>query len=296
MPRRTRLALILSLLTSSCTAVADQPAQFAGSFTWEKTNEAYFGFSGLEVSDDGTSFTVLGDSSQVIRGTIARDARGAIESVTVQSVASLRSTDGKDIRGTRFEDAEGLAALPDGSFAVSFEGQHRVNLYPAIDAPAKPLPKPRAFAMFETNAGLEALAADEDGTLYALPERSGGLTRNFPVFRYRDGAWDIPFEVPRLGHYLPVGADFGPDGYFYLLERRFLGLLGFSTRIRQFSIDGDRISEGRVVLQTPPRLHDNLEGLSVWRDPAGDIRFLMVSDDNNLPVQTTEFVEYRLTR
>lgn len=296
MPRRSRFALIVSLFASSCTAVADQPAEFAGSYVWEKSNEAYFGFSGLEVSDDGVDFTVLGDSAQVIRGTIERDVEGAIRSVAVSSISSLRSTDGSSIRGTRFEDAEGLALLPDGSFAASFEGAHRVNLYPTIDGPAKPLPRPRSFAAFEKNAGLESLAADENGTLYALPERSGGLTRDFPVFRYLDGKWDVPFGVPRMGSYLPVGADFGPDGLLYLLERQFLGVFGFSTRVRRFSIEGDAISKGEVILQTPPRLHDNLEGLAVWRDPSGDIRLLMVSDDNNLPVQRTELVEYRLTR
>jgi len=294
MPRRSRLALIAALLATSCTATADQSAELVGSFAWEKSNEAFFGFSGIEVSDDGASFVIIGDSSQVITGHLERNGAGRIASVVVETVSSLRASDGSDIRGTPFEDAEGLTALPGGGFAVSFEGAHRVNLYPEIDAPAKPLPLARAFGALQTNAGLEALAVDGDGTLYALPERSGGLMEDFPVFRYRDGTWDVPFTVTRGGGFLPVGADFGPDGSFYLLERQFLGVLGFSTRVRRYSIDGERIGGGEVILHTAARTHDNLEGLSVWRDSRGDIRLTMVSDNNNLPVQTTEIVEYRL--
>lgn len=39
--------------------------------------------------------------------------------------------------------------------------------------------------------------------------------------------------------------------------------------------------------------HDNLEGLSVWRDAQG-LRLTMVSDDNFMFFQRTEFVEYRV--
>src|SRR6056297_952184 len=294
MPRCPRLALIAALFASSCTAAADQTAEFAGSFSWAKTDEAFFGFSGIELSDDGMSFVVIGDSSQVITGSITRDAGGRIDKMTVQTIGSLRASDGSNIRGTRFEDAEGLTTLPDGGYAVSFEGAHRVNLYSRINGPAKPLPVARAFGSLQANAGLEALAADRNGTLYALPERSGGLTDDFTVFRYRDGAWDIPFSVPRGDGYLVVGADFGPDGSFYLLERQFLGVLGFSTRVRRFSIDRDDIGGGETILETAARVHDNLEGISVWRDVIGGLRLTMVSDNNNLPIQKTEFVEYRL--
>jgi hypothetical protein len=38
--------------------------------------------------------------------------------------------------------------------------------------------------------------------------------------------------------------------------------------------------------------HDNLEGLSVWRDAKGTIRLTMIADDNFYFFQTTEIVEY----
>ena len=94
--------------------------------------------------------------------------------------------------------------------------------------------------------------------------------------------------------FLPVGADFGPDGALYLLERDFTGF-GFRSRVRRFDITGPaRGGAGEILLQSRARQFDNLEGLSVWRDEAGRIRLTMVSDDNFLFVQRTELVEYVL--
>jgi hypothetical protein len=41
-------------------------------------------------------------------------------------------------------------------------------------------------------------------------------------------------------------------------------------------------------------MHDNLEGLSVWRDDQGVLHATMISDDNFIFVQQTQIVEYRL--
>jgi hypothetical protein len=136
---------------------------------------------------------------------------------------------------------------------------------------------------------------DAAGTLYGVPERSGGLTEPFPVYRYRDGVWDVPFSVARRGEFLPVGADVGPDGLLYLLERRFLGVFGLQSRVRRFAVDGDGIGQEQTLFETLPRTHDNLEGIAVWRDAQGFIRLTMISDDNGrAPLQRTEFVEYRV--
>jgi len=133
-----------------------------------------------------------------------------------------------------------------------------------------------------------------DGALYTMPERSGGASRPFPVYRYRDGEWTRPFSIPRRGPFLPVGADFGPDGRLYLLERHLGGISGFLSRVRSFRIDGDLLLDERPVLETSAGQHDNLEGIAVWKDKGGHIRLTMVSDDNFFILQRTELVEYRL--
>ena len=156
------------------------------------------------------------------------------------------------------------------------------------------IPRPKEFNELQNNSSLETLAIDAEGTLYTLPERSGKLSRPFPVFRYRGGTWDQPFSIPRRPPYLPVGGDFGPDGKFYLLERHMSGIFGFQSRVRRFDLGPDGVSGEETLLESKTGTHDNLEGISVWRDQSGAIRMTLIADDNFKFFQTTEVVEYRV--
>src|SRR5690606_34680041 len=98
----------------------------------------------------------------------------------------------------------------------------------------------------------------------------------FPVFRFRNGAWDQPFTLPRRGGFLPVGADIGPDGRFYLLERELSSIFGFKSRVRRFDLSETGLTGEVTLLETASGTHDNLEGLAVWRDGAGAIRLTMI--------------------
>jgi len=50
----------------------------------------------------------------------------------------------------------------------------------------------------------------------------------------------------------------------------------------------------QVLLQTPVGFHDNLEGVSIWRDAQGRLRASMVADNNFLPFLSSGIVEYTL--
>lgn len=276
--------LALALL-AGCGAVMAESQSF-DSYTWNRSERSFGGMSGLELSDDGTRFVALNDSAWLYTGTITRKA-GQITDITVTDRQKLRDADGKRL-GRDFNDAEGLALADDGTLFVSFEGTARVDAYTAFDA-VTPLTRHPDFAGMQSNSALEALAIGPDGALYTLPERSGRANRPFPVYRYKDGVWDIAFRLPRRGPFLPVGADIGPDGRFYLLERDFTGI-GFRSRVRRFAIDG---SDETELLVTGNGRHDNLEGIAVWQDAAG-LRMTLLSDDNFKWFQRTEFVEYRL--
>lgn len=292
--RALSAALALALSVAAGPAAAEQ-AELVQRYVWSDSNAAFGGFSGLELADDGRSFAVLSDRATVWRGRLRRTAAGEIEAVETSGPVELHDSTGKLL--TRFNaDSEGLAMARDGSLYISFEGLARVAHYSRDGAAAERLPRPEAFKKFQANSSLEALAIAPDGTLYTLPERSGSLSTPFPVWRYRDGSWTQPFTISREGDFLPVGADIGPDGRLYLLERDFRGITGFRSRVRVFTLSGNRLSGGTVLLETSSGTHDNLEGLSVWRDRSGAIRLTMISDDNFSIFQTTEIVEYRLTR
>jgi hypothetical protein len=310
MQRRTRLALIaaaLMSLTLEGSASSPPPEGFISAFRLGMDDPLFGGLSAIEVSDDGARFVVLSDRGSYMRGTIVRDASGAIVRVALTRPALLKSNTDAPLQDGR-NDSEGLAIAPDGTAFVSFEGATRVLRYDDIGGLAQNLPTPRDFAAFPRNASFEALAIDPQGRLYTFPEELRGSKRirlltgqpgnpggaNFPVWRFAGGGWTQPFFLPRRDSYLPVGADFGPDGRLYVLERQFRGIAGFGSRVRSFVVGDRGLSDEKTVLQTPIGLHDNLEGLSVWRDSAGDIRLTMVSDDNFIVLQRTELVEYRV--
>jgi len=287
---------LLAVVVAAIPTRADRPvkgAEYLGRHVWRSSAPGFGGLSGLEVSADGTSFWAISDRGRLYAGRLLR-TDGRISGLADLRAWPLRDTEGNRMEGPR-ADAEGLAIAPDGRIFVSFEGFHRVWWYRKAGARAAWLPRPPAFRRLVGNASLEALAIDRDGAILAIPEKWSGTESGIPVFRFRAGAWSLPFTVPRRGsRFRPVGADIGPDGRLYLLERAFSGIFGFATRVRSFRIGPSRLSDERVELETATGTHDNLEGISVWRDAAGALRLLMISDDNQKFFQTTEFVEYRL--
>lgn len=264
-----------------------------GRFVWQVPEPGIGGLSGLKLAPDGNDFIAIGDRGIVVTGRLERD-QGHISGALVTEVAPLRGTTGQPLSG-HAADAEGLERAPDGTLFVSFERDHRVVSYAAPGAPGRPLPRHTGFARLVSNNGMEALAMDASGVLWAIAESSGDWTQPFPVFRFAGGGWTQPFGLPRRGPYLAVGAEFGPDGRLYLLERDFAGVLrGVSSRVRAFSLGAEGPLAEEEILITPHGQFDNLEAITLWQEPGGALRLTLLSDDNFNALQRTEFVEFRL--
>ena len=292
MPHRFRVALIGLLFAAlPASSITAQSAEYISSYTWPAPIPRTGGFSALEVSEDGQEFTAISDLGLIATGQLHRKD-GLISGVTA-SQSKLRNTENGKLSPFN-SDAEGLAIRDDGRIYLSFERYHRIWTYNRPDGQAAWIPRHPDFGKMDVNGGMEALAIGPDGALYTMAEGSSNLTTPFTVYRYRNGTWTTPFSIPRIGTFLPVGADFGPDGNLYLLERKLRSVFGFETRVRRFTISGGTITNEVTLLTTPAGTHDNLEGLSVWRDAQGDIRLTMVSDNNLNALQRTEFVEYRI--
>ena len=297
MRARSVVALIASaaaLAGLASSAGTSSRAEYLGSYRWTEAAAGFGGFSGLELAADGQDFWTISDDGIIARGRLTRDApSGPITGVSRYESHLLKTSTGEDVKDI-YNDAEGLAVADDGTIFVSFEGYHRIAQYDEMTSAAIRIPRPKEFNELQNNSSLETLAIDAEGTLYTLPERSGKLSRPFPVFRYRGGTWDQPFSIPRRPPYLPVGGDFGPDGKFYLLERHMSGIFGFQSRVRRFDLGPDGVSGEETLLESKTGTHDNLEGIAIWRDTAGFTRITMISDDNFKSFQRTELVEYRL--
>lgn len=243
------------------------------------------GLSAVHLNADGSALVAVSDRGTILAGNITRNAEGQITDIAMGDPADLTTTE----RWTG-RDSEGLAIAADGTIYISFEGQHRVGKFTTFGADEETLPIPREFEGLQGNSSLEALAIDADGALYTIPERSGRFDRPFPVYRFQNGVWDQPYAIPRTGAYLMVGADFGPDGMLYVLERDFTGF-GFYTRVRRLGLDA---AKADVILETGIGVHGNMEGISVWENADGALIMTLIADNNFHSLLTNEVAEYRI--
>ncbi|WP_300032842.1 esterase-like activity of phytase family protein [uncultured Roseobacter sp.] len=271
----------------------EQPAQLSAVIPTETEADWAGGFSGIEVTADGSTWYLVTDRGHVATGTFTRQ-NGTLTGATIAAFQPLVDQYGNE-RDFPHTDAEGLALDDTGRLNVSFEHAHRVLRYNTWDAPAVWPSYTRSWRALPQNGGMEALAISADGTLFAIPEGvASGAWEALVYRRTHPHPWEQPFTLPLAEGFKPTGADFGPDGRLYLLERG-LYPFGFRSQIRSMAVTDTGFEDIRVILQTPLFTHGNLEGIAVWRDGTGQIRLTMVSDDNFLPVLRSEIVEYILT-
>ncbi|MEM1352500.1 MAG: esterase-like activity of phytase family protein [Pseudomonadota bacterium] len=250
------------------------------------------GLSGIEVSQDGKSFTAVTDRGHIVTGVLERTA-SEISGVALSDIKALRDKNG-NTRDFPHTDAEGLALDARGRIYVSFEHAHRILFYEKPGGTAQWPSYTRSWRALTGNSGLEAVAVSKDGTLYTVPEEiQAGASEALVYRRTPNTAWEQPFTVPVDKGFAPVGADFGPDGRLYLLERGIYPF-GFFSRVRAMDITDEGAQNIETILQTRLGKHGNLEGLSVWRDEAGQTRLTMVSDDNFYWFMRGQIVEYVL--
>lgn len=292
---RRRFAITIAALALALPGTSSEPfgrlprAGLVSVTDWHIAQPWFGGFSAIEASADGTRFTAVSDRSRVVRGTFER-SDGVVTAVALSHVGILRDSSGRKF-AKEYGDSEGLADLGQGAFLVSFEGQDRIERFAGPNSRGRPLPHSRAFEKMDRNGAFEALAIDRNGIIYALPENAVADPSEVVIFALENRRWRQAARIPRHPRFKPVGADFGPDGRFYLLERAFTGW-SFRSRVRRFDVQQGKFVNETELMRSIAGAHDNLEGLAVWRDDQGRIRLTMISDDNFRLVQRTQIVEY----
>lgn len=261
-------------------SAASGPARLISAHALSADHPAFGGLSAVAVSPDGARLSLLSDRAVLFTAALARED-GRIVGLTDARAQPLRDLAGR--LGPHL-DSEGIALDGESGHWISFEGDlPAVWRYPAPGGRPAPAPAAPAFERLQRNSGLEALAAASDGTLYALPERSGDLARPFPVFRLLPGAaaWDAAEGAwPRRPPHLVTGAEVGPDDRLYVLERDASLVGGFAVRVRRAPLSEWPAFAPETVLDLRRGGVDNMEGIALWRDAAGQLRMLLVADDN----------------
>jgi hypothetical protein len=264
--------LTLALICCASLASAEPRLVFSGRVSFEGAG----GLSGLELGPQGRSGIAVSDRGDLFAITLDR-TDGVLSKATLTPWPTRSKIEG---------DVEGIAINDNKTYFFSLEGPATViSLSETGDI--KRIPRHPDFSKMESNRALEGIAIDQDGTLYTLAEKGVQL------YAFANGQWQRAAKIPRIGSFLAVGADFGPNNLFYLLERS-VSPLGFRTRVRRFDLNSETLTE-KTLLTTWPSHHDNLEGISLWQDASGATRITMISDDNFLRIQRTQIVEFALT-
>ncbi len=214
---------------------------------------------------------------------IVHDKAGFLTGLLAAEIGPLLDLTGKPLEGKDSRDSESCAVLPDGSFVVGFEREHRLWRYPAHEGRADGIPSPPGLAGAPFNGGIESLVALPGGRLFALTEY---WIQNELV----TGGIDGPDDWQPLGYRFeralrPSDACLMPTGDLVVLERAYnpdRGVVG--ARLRQISKDALKPGAalgGRLIADIgPPLTLDNFEGVDCHQGRHGAPILYVISDAN----------------
>ena len=220
------------------------------------------------VSDDGRWFVITPD-----------EIDGRLLDLTGITMGTLRDERGRKLKDKAEADAEAIAKGADGEWLVSFEQNHRVWRYEALDGPAFPFPTAAddLVAGAPANSGLETFETLPGGAMLACGEWAEAGRAN--CVRINDAGAET-FELaapPELAEHggAPVDAACVSDAVCYILFRSYRPGYGNRAAIVELTDQGSQT----LGVLTPEVSIDNFEGLAV-REQYGKTYLYLVSDDN----------------
>lgn len=281
------------------------PLEFVGGLELTSSSRDLGAMSAIRLAPDRESFLGVMDTGHWFAGRITRGERGAPAGISSFQIAPMLDRQGRESFKKWLFDAEGMTIRGD-EILVSFEREHRVDIYPAKDPalsrPVSSIPILIPKRELRGNRGLETIAVSPPatglgGAPVVVAERS--LNANGDVFAaILEGPDKGIFHVKRHPPYDITDGDFLPDGDLLLLERRFSIAGGIGMRIRRIKgadIRPGKVVDGEVLLDADFGYQiDNMEGLDVSVDEKGEIFITLVSDDNHSILQRNLILEFRL--
>ncbi|HUT47992.1 MAG TPA: esterase-like activity of phytase family protein [Alphaproteobacteria bacterium] len=282
---------------------------YRGGIELRSRHERFGGISGLHVSADGRRLVAVSDVGRWITGRLTYDKRGQLTGLERVRMDRLLRPGGGRLRW-RERDAEALALLPGGRFAVGFEGKPRIWVYPRsrtpFAAPPRAIQVPKGLSFASGNAGLEALTALSRGRLFALAEdlaANGGADVGTHAGWIQNGRGWTALAYDRRSVWRPTGAATFPAGTRHagdvlVVERALFLFAGFQTRIMHLPLadvrPGKTMKPVELATLAGPMTVDNFEGIAARRGPKGETLIYIVSDDNFRAGQRTLLMMFAL--
>jgi hypothetical protein len=265
---------------------------------WENHSAQFGGLSGLLIENGGANIIAASDRGTLFNATLTRDTQGNITQITDVTEHAIRLPKGGPV--DRFKgDIEGLSRLQDGRLALSFEGYARIMTMDTLAADTVWTHRWDRFESYFNNSAFEGLATLPDGRLMVLVETRGRYGMGRAYVKNNGREWTGPHPVPVTPRFKVTGADVGPDGCLYTLERRFNLFVGIEYRVmRHWQAGGvwtkDAGWNSETLYVSAKGRDGNGEGLSVWQDKNG-LRITVITDDGFLSLPRTQLVELQIS-
>ncbi len=279
--------------------------EFIGGIEMSSSNALLGAVSSIRFRPDGRSFVAVMDTGHWLEGRIERDAKGRLSGVSDLVGTSMMDSKGRSEQVKTRMDAEGLA-FRDGEVLVSYEGFHRVDAYPdpgfAQSRPLRSIPFLIPKSGLKDNRSFETLTVSPKSSPLAgapvLIAEASFDKNNHLYAAVLDGPLKGLFGVKDKDPYAVTDGAFLPNGDLLILERRFGFAQGIGMEIRRISGDSIKpgaVVDGEVLLEADMGYQiDNMEGMDVVVMPDGNIRVIIVSDDNHSILERNLMLEFRL--
>jgi len=274
--------------------------EFRGGLELSSRHPAFGGISALHVEPDSNRFIAATDRGSWVRGRIVyRDGKPA--AVADAEVAPILGVDGRPLAARGWFDVESLAER-DGILYIGIERAEQIVRFDyrrdGLRARGQPIDVPADFKTFTFNKSLECLAAPQGalaGRLIVVTEHSldsAGNLRSFVL-----GADQVTrFGVKRSDDFDVSDCTVLSQDELLLLERRASPARGIAIRIRRIplaDIKEGAVVDGRSMFDADLAFQiDNMEGIGVHRNSAGETIVTLVSDDNFSIIQRNLLLQF----
>lgn len=279
--------------------------EFLGGLVLEADDDRFGGISGIRMLDDNDGFLAITDRGHWLRGRLVLDGRRLVGVENLTIAPMLDANRSRLAAGASF-DTEALALGYEGDVFVGIERVHRIIRYDFgkrnFSSLARNVDVPRGMRSLPRNQGIEGLvfiphSRPLGGSLIAFSERGLDKAGNIRAFLI-GGPMPGEFAVRRTDGFDITDAALIPGGDILILERYFSWLRGIGMRVRLLPLS--EIAPGRTVdgpvLIEAGNAHqiDNMEGLAVHTNAAGETTLTIVSDDNFSRLQRTLLLRFAL--
>jgi hypothetical protein len=275
--------------------------EFRGGLVLTSKEEAFGGISAIHMEPDGAHFLAATDQGSWLRGRIEyRDGRPA--GIADAEMAPILGSDGKPLASHGWYDVESLTEL-DGTVYIGIERVEQIVRFDyrrdGLLARGRAINVPAEFKTFTYNKSLECLTAPREGALagelIAITEHSLDSAGNLRSFVLA-GEHTTHFSAKRSDDFDASDCTILSGNELLLLERRSSPARGIAMRIRRIplaDVKADAIVDGPVMIEADLGYQiDNMEGIAVHRNAAGETIITLVSDDNFSVIQRNLLLQF----